>query len=85
MDPQFIKELVEIGLDRSLDVFDLQHNLYVDLGMDSMGAVAMFVELQRRTRIEIDAEEAPRLQTGQELLDYIRARLREQLTYATGK
>jgi acyl carrier protein len=70
-----IRELVEIGLDRKLDEFTLEHNFYTDLGLDSMGAIALFVELQRRTGIEISEEEAPNIQTGRQLEAFIAARL----------
>lgn len=67
MDFNMIRELVEVGLDRKLDDFNLEQNFYTDLGLDSMGAIALFVELQRRTGIQISEQEAPDIQTGRQL------------------
>lgn len=75
MDTKLIREIVEIGLDRELDEFNLEQNFYTDLGLDSMGAIALFVELQRRTGIEISTQEAPNIQTGKQLEAFINNKL----------
>ncbi len=79
MDVDMIRELVEVGLDRKLSDFRMEHNFYTDLGLDSMGAIALFVELQRRTRIEVADDEAPNIQTGQQLQDFIASRLQRDV------
>lgn len=66
-----LKEIIEIALDRELDNFELNFNLYNDFGMDSMGAVVMIVEIQRRTGIKIPDTEIKNLLTPQAILGYL--------------
>ena len=65
-----LKAFLELALDRVLEDFDMSRNFYVDYGLDSMGAVAFFVELQRRTGVEVPLELAPHLQTGAAITEY---------------
>ena len=69
-----LKGMLETALDEELESFDPQANFYQDYGLDSMGAVALFVELQRATGVEIDADLAPSLQTGEQVMAYLEAR-----------
>ncbi|WP_238254056.1 acyl carrier protein [Methylobacterium bullatum] len=65
------KEMLEIALDCELDVFDMNLNFYTDYELDSMGAVVLFVELQRRTGLEFPEEIAPLLQSGAAVEKYV--------------
>jgi acyl carrier protein len=69
--PEAVKELVEIALDRELAEFDMDANLYDRYELNSMGAVAMFVELQVRTGVEVPPEIAPLLQTGSDIARFV--------------
>lgn len=66
-----LKEFVEIGLDRELDDFDMNANLFDDYGMESMGIVAMVVEIQRKTGVKIPDKVLPDLYTANDYLNYI--------------
>lgn len=68
-----LKEILELALDRELEDFEMTGNFYTDYGLDSMGAVAFFVELQRRTGREISLESAPLLQTGVAIAEFLRS------------
>jgi len=66
-----IKEIIEIALDKELDDFGLNFNIYSDLGLDSMGAVVMIVEIQRRTGIKVPDTEIKNLLTPQDILEFL--------------
>lgn len=65
-----IKEIVEFALDRELEEFSMTTDLYEVYMMDSLGAVAMVVEVQKRYDIRIPDERMPEVRTG-ELLKQI--------------
>ena len=65
-----LKEILELALDREICDFDMSANFYTDYGLDSMGAVAFFVELQKRAGMEIPLELAPHLQTGAAIQEF---------------
>ena len=67
-----LKEILELALDRVLENFEMSGNFYMDYGLDSMGAVAFFVELQKRTGVEVPLELAPHLQTGAAITEFFR-------------
>jgi len=71
LDMQELKAIIEIALDRELLSLAPNVHLYEELGMDSIGAVAMIVEIQRRCRVRIDEKDIPDLTTPQSLLDYV--------------
>lgn len=62
-----IKEIVEIALDREVDEFSMSANFYENYGMDSLGAVALVVEVQKRYDVRIPDERMPDVRTGDEL------------------
>lgn len=62
-----IKEIVEIALDRELDEFSMEANFYEDYAMDSLGAVALVVEVQKRFDVRIPDESMPSARTGLQL------------------
>ena len=62
-----IKEIVEIALDRELDEFSMDANFYEDYAMDSLGAVALVVEVQKRCDVRIPDERMPEARTGAQL------------------
>ena len=62
-----IKEVVEIALDRELDEFSMDANFYEDYAMDSLGAVALVVEVQNRYDVRIPDERMPEVRTGAQL------------------
>ena len=62
-----IKEIVEIALDRDLDEFSMDANFYGDYQMDSLAAVALVVEVQKRYGIRIPDGRMPKIQTGEQL------------------
>ena len=62
-----IKEVVEIALDRELDEFSMDANFYETYGMDSLGAVALVVEVQKRYDVRIPDDYMPNIRTGDQL------------------
>lgn len=66
-----VKEIVEIALDRDLDDFSMDANFYIDYQMDSLGAVALVVEVQKRYGVRIPDGRMPRIQTGNQLKENI--------------
>jgi len=70
-----LKQIVEIAMDQEVASFAVDADLYADLGMDSMGAVALVVEVQRRFRVRIRDEDMPSLRTPAALLSYVNGRL----------
>ncbi|HNI20456.1 MAG TPA: acyl carrier protein [Nitrospira sp.] len=70
-----MKVILESALDSELPVNELtlSHHLYEDLGMDSMAAVVMVVEIQKRFGIRIADDDVPRLMTVGSVLDKVEA------------
>lgn len=66
-----LKETLEIALDRDLDEFDMDANFYIDYQMDSLAAVALVVEVQKRYGIRIPDGRMPKIQTGNQLKENI--------------
>lgn len=62
-----IKEIVEIALDREVDEFSMSANFYENYDMDSLGAVALVVEVQKRYDVRIPDERMPDVRTGDQL------------------
>lgn len=62
-----IKEIVEIALDRELDEFSMDANFYEAYSMDSLGAVALVVEVQKRFDVRIPDDTMPNVRTGEQL------------------
>ena len=71
LDMNELREVIEIALDRELHQMELDSHLYEELGMDSIGAVAMVVEIQRRFKIRIDESAIPGLLTPRLLAEYV--------------
>jgi acyl carrier protein len=72
-DLQTMRAILEAALDDELPVKELNpsHHLYEDLGMDSMAAVVMVVEIQKRMGVRIPDDEVPQLMTVQAVLDIV--------------
>lgn len=68
LDLDELRQIVEIAMDQEVAEFGMDMDLYEDIGMDSMGAVAMVVEIQRRFRVRLKDEEVPDLRTPRSLL-----------------
>ncbi|WP_454690618.1 acyl carrier protein [Achromobacter aloeverae] len=62
-----IKEIVEIALDREIGQFSMTADLYEDYDMDSLGSVALVVEVQNRYDVRILDDHMPNLRTGAQL------------------
>lgn len=61
------KEILEIALDKDLDEFSMDANFYTDYQMDSLAAVALVVEVQKRYGVRIPDGRMPKIQTGEQL------------------
>ncbi len=66
-----LRGLIWTALDREADDLTLDTNLYAEAGLDSMGAVALVVEIEREYGVRLLEEEIPELQTPRQLLDAI--------------
>jgi acyl carrier protein len=75
-----IKEIIEFSLDRELDEFSMTTDFYEEYMMDSLGAVALVVEVQKRYDVRIADDRVPHVRTGKQLEEIIRelVRLREE-------
>ncbi|MBO9537894.1 acyl carrier protein [Herbaspirillum sp.] len=71
-----IKEIVEIALDREIDEFSMSANFYETYGMDSLGAVALVVEIQKRYDVRIPDERMPDVSTGDQLTAIVKELLK---------
>lgn len=74
MNLETLKQLVEVAMDQEVKTLGADTDLYGELGMDSMGAVALVVEIQRRFHVRIQDEDMPQLRTPALMLDYINRR-----------
>ena len=59
---------MELAIDRELELFTLDDRLFEQLGMDSMGAALMIVEVERETGVRIPDELAERIRTGRDVI-----------------
>ncbi len=66
-----LHDIVEIALDREVPELTPDVNLYTDIGMDSFGAVAMVVEIQRKYSVRIPDGEIANLQTPEAVIVYV--------------
>lgn len=80
LDLDELKQIIEAAMDRELTDLPPDVNLYQELGMDSIGAVAMVVGIQRRCRVRIADEDIPLLHTPLQILGYVNGVLEEQRT-----
>jgi len=62
-----IKDIIEIALDRELEEFSMDADFYEDYDMDSLGAVALVVEIQKRYDVRVPDERMPDVRTGDQL------------------
>jgi len=73
-----IKEIVEIGLDDEIPAFAMDGNWYEEYGMDSLGAIAIVVETQKRFDVRLPDDAMPHIFTGNQLVEQIE-KMREAL------
>lgn len=66
-----IKEILEAALDDEIGPFTEESHLYEDLGLDSMAAVSMVIEVQRRTGLKVPEDDIPSIMTAGDLRRYI--------------
>ena len=66
-----LRDLLETALDDKIGDISLDSHIYEDLGLDSMAAVAMVIEIQRKTRIKIPDEDVKQLMTVADLKAYL--------------
>lgn len=67
-----LRQIVEIALDSpgtDLTNFGAESNLYTEIGLDSIAAVAMVIEIERRFGVRIPDDEVPQLQTPAAILE----------------
>ena len=69
-----LKEMLEIALDEEIDDFDLETDFYEEYAMDSMGAVAFFVEIQKRTGVVVNVDQVKPLRSGKAVLEFLRVK-----------
>ena len=60
---------------------ELRHELAMDLGVDSMGAIVLAVALEDRFRVKLSDEDAGAVVTVEDLADLVERRSREARTY----
>jgi acyl carrier protein len=62
-----IQSLVEEAVDQPLAEFAMDANWYEAYGMDSLGAVALHVDVRKRYGIDIPVARMPEIRTGEQL------------------
>lgn len=67
MEDREVKDIVEIALDREVSGFSMDADFYDEYEMDSLGAVALVVEVQKRYKIRIPDSEIQNIKTGNQL------------------
>lgn len=63
-----IREIVETAVDDELDSFSMEGNFYEDYGMDSLGAISLVVEVQKRYKVRLPDKRMPDIRTGNQLV-----------------
>ena len=63
-----IKDIVEIAVDDEIPNFTMEGNWYEDYGMDSLGAIALVVEVTKRYNVRLPDDLMPSLRTGNDLI-----------------
>jgi acyl carrier protein len=71
LDSEAMQQIVEVALDREISELPMDIDLYEEVGMDSIGAVAMIVEIQRRCHVRIETDVVGELRTPQALIEYV--------------
>lgn len=66
-----IQEIVELAIDKDIPEFTMAGNWYEDYGMDSLGAIALSVEVRKTFNVVIPDERMPDIRTGAQLADVI--------------
>lgn len=66
-----IREIVEIAVDAPIDNFTMSGNWYEDYAMDSLGAIALVVEVQKVYGVRLPDERMPNIRTGDQLVEAI--------------
>lgn len=68
---QQVREVVELAIDKDIPEFTMTGNWYEDYGMDSLGAIALSVEVRKQFGIVIPDERMPDIRTGEQLVAVI--------------
>ncbi|MFT7518270.1 MAG: acyl carrier protein [Kiritimatiellia bacterium] len=58
---------------------ELEHDLYLDLGMDSVSSMELIGLLDEQLRLEIEIEESVGIKTVQQILDLVKKQLEGNL------
>lgn len=72
-----VKEVLSENSGSPVDELDLNDRLVDDLGMDSLDCVEAVMCLEEKFDIEIPDEEAEKLETVQQVIEYIEKRKKE--------
>jgi acyl carrier protein len=70
LDLAALKQIIEESMDMEITDLNPDASLYEEL-MDSIGAVAMVVGIQRRCRVRIADEDIPKLHTPNQIIYYV--------------
>jgi acyl carrier protein len=73
-----LKAIIEMAMDQEVPNLQPDMDLYTDIGMDSIGAVAMIVEIQRQLNIRVPEDDVPELRTPTLLIEYLDRALQSQ-------
>ena len=74
---QKVKKIIAEQLDKSEDEIKEEASFLNDLGADSLDVVEMIMLLEEEFDTDISDEEAEKIQTVKEAIDYIAARLEQ--------
>lgn len=69
--PDLIQDIVEVAVDDAIPNFSMDANWYEHYAMDSLGAVALQMEVYRRLGVRIPEQRMPEIRTGQQLTEVV--------------
>lgn len=72
-----VQEVIAKWLEVSVEEVVREASIFEDLGADSLDAVQIVLELEKEFGIEISDEDADKISTVGEAIDYIQAHLKE--------
>jgi acyl carrier protein len=73
-----VKEVLSENSGSPVDEIDLNDRLVDDLGMDSLDCVEATMCLEEKFNIEITDEDAEKLETVQQIVEYIEKRVKDK-------
>ncbi len=69
-----VLEIIAMVSGKPVESIQPQHELTADLGIDSPKSLQLMMELEERLEVDIEEDDAARLETVQDILNYVAQR-----------